>query len=78
MDIVLAFVEFLDDLFHSNAVAPTEKIPVSEFGGGMCTRGESPAGKKGRVTFMGVGFGVSRTAAIWFSGKRQTLFSVNS
>ncbi len=44
MDVVLALVEFFDDLFHSNAVASTKEIPVGEFGGGVCTCGEKPRG----------------------------------
>jgi hypothetical protein len=40
VDVALTLVEFFDDLFHSNAVASTKEIPVCEFGGGVCTRGE--------------------------------------
>jgi hypothetical protein len=40
VDVALTLVEFFDDLLHSNAVTSTKEIPVCEFGGGVCTRGE--------------------------------------
>jgi hypothetical protein len=45
VDVRLALVEFVDNLFHANTVATAEEIPVGEFGGRIGTPGDEACGK---------------------------------